>query len=63
MAAAHFASFRPAAAVDPARWGMLCLSTRMAVPGSIHPMSWLYQRVAKGAAVSIRFFMAAAGVF
>jgi hypothetical protein len=27
-----------------------------------HPMFWLYERVAKGAAVSIRFFMAAAGL-
>ena len=35
--------------------------TRMAAAGSIHPMFWLYQRVAKGAAVSIRFFMAAVG--
>jgi hypothetical protein len=35
----------------------------MAVAGSTHPMSWLYQGAAKGAAVSIRFFMAAAGLF
>jgi hypothetical protein len=36
--------------------------TRMALAGSIDPMFWLYQTVAKGAAASIRFSIAAAGL-